>query len=226
MKKFPAIMLSFLLLTGCAEKTDIPESESIEIPETKVTTEVPTTPQIETAKPDVLSEYEKYLDVVHNDMNFHGLSEPPYLVCRTENEDIYYKKYADNLNYVGRITTYTGNDGLEYTDTYFQRKTGEQLICRKQTDDTEIFVHPFQCFFTVNSNNISIYLRETHELIQTIETDYRVCEETVGHCTPPVHYVSFRDIDGDGYDDIYIDEGEGAGNYFRFNPETFRFDEV
>ncbi|MCM1133405.1 MAG: hypothetical protein NC340_08035 [Ruminococcus flavefaciens] len=233
MKKFPAIILFALLLTGCAEKTAVPEPESIAVPETTTETEVPTTepittaPQIETAKPNVLSEYENYFEVVHSDMNFHNLCEPPYLVCHLENEDIYYKKYADNLNYVGRITAYTGDDGLEYTDTYFQSETGEQLICRTQTDsDTEIFVHPFQCFFTVKINGINIYLRETNELIQTIETDYRVREDPVGHCTPPVHYVSFSDMDGDGYDDIYIDDGEGAGNYFRFNPETFRFDEV
>ncbi len=170
------------------------------------------------------------LDVVHNDMNFHHLSEPPYFIRHLENEDIYYKSDNDNLNYMGRITTYTGDDGLNYADTYFQPKNKEeQLICRKQiTGDTEkeIFVHPFQCFFTVKDYSINIFLRETDELIQTIDTDYRLCEEHSGHCTPPVHYVGFKDIDDDGYDDIYIDDGEGAGNYFRFNPETFRFDEV
>ncbi|MDE5569869.1 MAG: hypothetical protein K2I82_04360 [Ruminococcus sp.] len=177
------------------------------------------------------------LDVVHSDMNFHGLSEPPYFIRHLENEDIYYKSYNDNLNYMGKIIKYTGDDGLNYTDTYFQFKNkGEQLICRKQiTGDTEkeIFVHPYQCYIPVDKNGVlgingvfGVYFRENGELIQAIETDYSLYKDPVSYSAPPVPCVVFKDIDNDGYDDIYIEEGENAGKYFRFNPETFRFDEV
>lgn len=177
------------------------------------------------------------LDVVHSDMNFHGLSEPPYFIRHLENEDIYYESYNDNLNYMGKIIKYTGDDGLNYTDTYFQFKNkGEQLICRKQiTGDTEkeIFVHPYQCYIPVDKNGVlgingifGIYFRENGELIQAIETDYSLYKDPVSHSAPPVSCIVFKDVDNDGYDDIYIEDGKDEGNYFRFNPETFRFDEV
>lgn len=179
---------------------------------------------------DVFNEIGAYLEISHTDMNFHGLCEPPYFIRHLENEDIYYTMNDDNLYYMGKIIKYTGDDGLDYTDTYFQSKyKEEQLICRKQIADNtekEIFVHPFQCSFIVKNNNIEIYFKENNELIQTIETDYQLQKETSGHCTPPKYYVRFKDVDNDGYSDFYIDEGENAGKYFRFNPKTFRFDEV
>ena len=167
------------------------------------------------------------LDVVHSDMNFHGLSEPPYYINHLENEDIYYQLNDNNLYYMGKIIRYMGDDGLNYTDTYFQFNKGEQLICRKQIRDNiekEIFVHPCQCYIPDYKNDIfGIYLKENGELIQTIECDYQFYDS---NCTPPKPCFIFKDVDNDGYSDIYIEKGENSGEYFRFNPETFRFDEV
>ncbi|MDE6521094.1 MAG: hypothetical protein K2K91_11685 [Ruminococcus sp.] len=168
------------------------------------------------------------LEIVHSDLNFHGLSEPPYFVRRLENEDIYYQSYNDNLNYMGRIIKYKGDDGLNYADTYFQSgDKGEQLICRRQiTGDTEkeIFVHPYQCYIPYKNDVFGVYFRENGELIQTIECNCQFYEST-GNCTPEPCFI-FKDVDNDGYDDIYIEKGKDAGKYFRFNLETFRFDEV
>lgn len=167
------------------------------------------------------------LDVVHSDMNFHGLSEPPYYIHHLENEDIYYQLNDNNLYYMGKIIRYMGDDGLNYTDTYFQFNKGEQLICRKQIIDNiekEIFVHPCQCYIPNYKNDIfGIYLKENGELIQTIECDYQFYDRNF---TPPKPCFIFKDVNNDGYSDIYIEEGENAGKYFCFNPETFRFDEV
>lgn len=168
------------------------------------------------------------LEIVHSDMNFHELSEPPYYVRHLENEDIYYQSYNDNLNYMGKIIKYKGDDGLDYADTYFQFKKGEQLICRKQIkDDTEniIFVHPSQCYIPEKDDIFGVYCRDNGELIQTIDCDCQFYEST-GHCTPHKRCFVFKDVDNDGYDDIYIEKGKDKGKYFRFNPETFRFDEV
>lgn len=156
-----------------------------------------------------------------------------YILERSNNQNTIYKCDGMELNYVGKELTYKGNDSFTYTDTYFlfNNISNEQLIERKKIKDgkaEEIFVHPSQCCFTVRENCIDIWWKygNDYKTIQTIEGDYQSGKEPVGHCTPPESNAVFKDMDGDGYDDIYVKEGENAGKYFRFNPETFKFDEV
>lgn len=162
-----------------------------------------------------------------------GNETPSYFVHNLENEDIYYSFNNNKLNYAGKTIRYKNDDGEEYTDTFFHNydKNEEQLVKRIKTTDgrkEEIFVHPNQCWFTVRENCIDIWIpyENGYKTIQTIEGCYQSGSESDGHCTPPKQNAVFRDMDGDGYDDIYIKEGINSGKYFLFNPQTFKFDEV
>ncbi|MDE5855382.1 MAG: hypothetical protein K2H19_10040, partial [Ruminococcus sp.] len=153
----------------------------------------------------------------------------PYICEKHDVQNIIYKCDGMELNYAGKELTYTGDDGEKYTDTFFHNHDTdeEQLVKRlKITDgkEEEIFVHPSQCYFTVRENCIDIWWK--NGTIQTIEGCYLSGNESHSHCTPHEQNAVFKDTDGDGYDDIYVKEGENAGEYFRFNPETFKFDEV
>lgn len=323
MKRFPAVILSALLLAGCAEKADISESESIEIPET--TAETAAEPK-KTASRKEFIVTEDGIQVIRDGEIFQVLEDTnifeasgqisntnvypedflvkrdfdgdgcmdlfiPYIlngdtaekgvyyhrspdtaelekwdtfneigiyltssdaiadiifrkpqsgrICNNKlkylidnSENIYYSYDADrdNLEYAGKEITYTGSDDEEYTDIFLKSYTTgeEQLVCRKKGTE-EIFVHPSQCYIHTEENRISVIWHrcsESYDTIQTFEGDYKAYKDPVGYCTPPEPTAVFKDMDNDGYDDIYVDEGENAGKYFRFNPETFRFDEV
>lgn len=157
-----------------------------------------------------------------------------YILKRGDNQNTIYKCNGLQLKYAGKEITFAGDDNFTYIDTYFlfDNTNKEQLIERKKIKDgkvEEIFVHPSQCYFTVYENCIDIWWKygNNYKTIQTIEGNYQSENEPQhSHCSPHKQNVIFKDIDGDGYDDIYVKEGENSGKYFRFNPETFKFDEV
>lgn len=161
---------------------------------------------------------------------FDTLCEPPDFIQICDDRYVYFSADGLRIKKLGYKTTYTGVDGLYYTDTYFSAaENGEQLIRRTvsngETIFKEIFVHPIQCYFTANHEELKIILKngDYDQPVQTFSGDY--LEDSGGHCTPPKYFVKFQDVNGDGYDDIYVTGGENAGKSFIFDPITFRFDE-
>lgn len=160
--------------------------------------------------------------------------ESSYILKRGDNQNTIYKCNGLQLKYAGKEITFADDDSFTYIDTYFlfDNTNKEQIIERKKIKDgktEEIFVHPSQCSFTVHENCIDIWWKHgnNYKTIQTIGGNYQSESESQhSHCSPYKQNVIFKDIDGDGYDDIYVKEGENSGKYFRFNPETFKFDEV
>lgn len=161
---------------------------------------------------------------------FDTLCEPPNFFQICDDRYVYFSADGLKIKELGYKTTYTGVDGLEYSDTYFSsEKNGEQLIRRtvsnNETIFKEIFVHPIQCRFVADHSELKIVLKngDPEKPVQTFPGDY--LEDLGVHCTPPKYFVKFQDVNGDGYDDIYVTGGENAGKSFIFDPITFRFDE-
>ncbi|MDE5620153.1 MAG: hypothetical protein K2I80_06490 [Ruminococcus sp.] len=78
-------------------------------------------------------------------------------------------------------------------------------------------------YFEVTENSVNA-MRDG-KIIQSFEnnTIYNRSLSSERH-TPPEKYLDTSDFDYDGYEDLFIPETADKGTYYRFNPDTERFD--
>ncbi len=253
MKKYVMLLLCTGLLWSCAdtkESSVAEESSKIEstttaetsttIESTITTTAVHPTTQAElgTPPPMTLASTEG-LTETHDRSVFDTLSEPPYYFYTHGNSVYYYIAASDKsqLSYKGRQISYTDTSGEQCTDTYFYNSVKEtETLTNRHINGKAVFVNPVQIYINRQNDALYINLKETDELVQTIEGDfsseidkYEGAGGFEEHYYQGVDVLEFADYDFDGYDDMFfqtsIHTANEPGIYYRFNPQTCLFEE-
>ena len=119
---------------------------------------------------------------------------------------------------------------------YFYNSVKEtETLINRHIDGKTVFVNPVQIYINRQDDALYIKLKETGELVQTIEGDF--CSEAdkyegaggfEEYYYQGVDGLEFADYDFDGYDDLFfqtsIHTANEPGVYFHFNPETCLFE--
>lgn len=253
MKKFIAALLCAALLCSCADKEESSVTEESSLIESSTTAETsaaiesvitttavqPTTQaELGTPPPMTLASTEG-LTETHDRSVFDTLSEPPYYFYTHGNSVYYYIITSDKsqLSYKGRQISYTDSSGEDCTDTYFYNSVKEtETLINRHINGKTVFVNPVQIYINRQNDALYINLKETGELVQTIEGDfssevdkYEGAGGFEEHYYQGVDVIEFADYDFDGYDDIFfqtsIRTANEPGIYYHFNPETCLFEE-
>lgn len=258
MRKFIIPLLCVGLLCGCSDK---PESsadsaaDKISVTESTTAIETTTTAMSTTTATTVETQPIAQVDLgspppltlatadglteTHSRSIFDTLSEPPYYFYTHEDSTYYYCLSAEEntLSYEGKQICYVNSSGENCTDTYFYSSAREtEILINRTVNEETLFVNPCQVYIERKPEALYITLKDTDELVQTIEGDfssdvdkYEGVDGYEEHYYQGVEVLEFADYDFDGYDDIFfqtsIHTANEPGIYYHFNPETCLFEE-
>ncbi len=142
------------------------------------------------------------------------------------------KKYqwnGDSLEPVALIDYHYSKNGY-INDIYEYQPDGSKILVERTYINSEnnakykTLGRDEVIYFEVTENSVNA-MRDG-KIIQSFENNaiYNHSLSSARH-TPPEKYLDTSDFNYDGYEDLFIPETARTGTYYRFNPDTERFDE-
>lgn len=147
-----------------------------------------------------------------------------------------YKWNANQLpQLIKRMERYM--NGPELVVDTFNVKNEQEILIRREVLNEETqeyeerFVHPSQIYCEKTDTAINIRLSSSDEIVQVIEGDfsgyhYIPPDDWLAREQSPPDEITAEDIDGDGYPDLRVKTGADEKKIFRFDPDSFRFEET
>ncbi|MBQ2263781.1 MAG: hypothetical protein II341_00115 [Oscillospiraceae bacterium] len=225
-----AVLLWAVLLTGCAEHTD---AEPM-LTETEQVTESTVLPETTESFTSVNTEQNPDETLCVNEDSIYGSRRTTYGWKQGELVPV-------------RLRDEYWRHGSTVTDTYEYAQDGQKILVQREIRETdgnrsEIIEYPL--YFRILPDTVQVL--QNAEIVQELELgsfwesyaalgayfEQQMESPTMplegAYLREPEQYLGTEDYDFDGHWDLYIPDtmqGECVGNYYRFSPETGRFEQ-